>query len=146
MGKINKPGDIERIEFGDGQWWDIRAVVTRRMRKRFRKAGMSAITTRDGLEDVDFTDGEAVKLYITRHPEAIDLDALDDAHLLYGTAAWSFGDEITTATIDDLPDQYVSRVVSRMRELYAEADEETRADLSVAPSSTQRATARRRGS
>ena len=117
---------VERIDLGDGQWWEIYTVCTRGMRKVFRKAGLRGFASglRDGV-DIDLADPAAMRKLIMAHPEAWDMDAIDDAFLLSGTHAYSFG-EINLETIDDLDNNIVARVLARMQELYKEIGEEAR--------------------
>ena len=117
------PEDTERIEVPGG-WWDVKTLVTRGMRKRFRSAGMKGFARGiDGRGDVDFSDGDALKKAIMANPEKWDLDAVDDAYMIEGTVTYSFGDTVSLETIDSLPDSAVTPVLKRMRELYAEMPE-----------------------
>ena len=113
---------VERIELA-GAWWEIRTIITRGMRKAFRRAGLQILARADG---VDLSDPEAFKKVVMANPGALDLDAIDDAYLLYGTASWSYPEPISPEAIDKLPEKDVVIVLTRMRELYAEVTEETR--------------------
>jgi len=114
----------ERIEFGDG-WWEFYTEVTRGMRKRFRDAAMQTVGgSLNG--DTDITDPEQYRTLVLTHPERLNLHAIDDAYLVVGTKAWSFKHKVTVESIDNLPDEYVEKVLVRMRELYAEMPEEAR--------------------
>ncbi len=114
--------DTERIELPNGNWWEIKAVVTRRMRKAFRTAVFQAMPR---LPGVDLADAEAVKKAVMESPQKLDMDAIDDAYLLGGTVAYSYG-EVNQETIDSLPEAVTDKVLARMRELYAELTEEKR--------------------
>lgn len=116
----------ERLEFADGAWWEFRAVVTRGMRKAFRRAAATALiaTMADGT-GVDFTVPEQLRQYILAHPDGVNVNAVDDAYLLHGTVAWSFDAPVTMESIDALPDSCTHAVLSRMAELYGELAEET---------------------
>lgn len=122
---------VERITLPDGGWWDIRTVVTRGMRKAFRKAQLLAFigSDRDGLgTSLDLSDpGQIQQMLQERamaHPERWDLAAQDDAYLLYGTLAWSYGEQVNQETIDSKPDSVTELVLARIRELYAEPTEQ----------------------
>ena len=115
--------DIERVELPDGAWWEIYSAVTRGMRKAFRRAGLQVLSKADG---VDFSNPEAFRKALLVHPDALDLDTVDDAYLIAGTRAWSFPDPVTLEAINELPEKVVSTVLDRMRELYAEATETAR--------------------
>ena len=114
--------DTERINFPDGSWWDIRTIVTRRMRKAFHKAGREAFARDLHLNGNDSPDD--LKRLAMANMEHWDLDSVDDAYLIEGTYAWSMTPPITSSIIDSLPDEVVNKVLVRMREIYAEAQEE----------------------
>ena len=113
---------IERVELPDA-WWEIRTVITRGMRKAFRRAGFPILARADGM---DLSDPEAFKRVVMANPGAFDLDAIDDAYLLYGTVAWSYPEPVSLEALDKLPEKDVAVVLDRMRELYAEVTEEAR--------------------
>ena len=123
--------DSERIELPNQNYWEIKTTVTRGMRKAFRKAGLAGFVK--GIEkgvDIDFSNQDSLRKAVLANPGAWDLDAIDDAYLLVGSVAYSFGDKVDLATIDGLDDKYVEPVLSRMRELYAEIGEEQRQGFS----------------
>ena len=72
---------------------------------------------------MDFTDTVQVSQYLLAHPDRMDLDSVDDALLLVGTAEWSWDAPVSTETIDAMPDQIVRRVLERLRNLFAEPGE-----------------------
>ena len=116
--------DTMRIELQGGQWWEIRTVVTRRMRKAFRAAGLKGFLgglTSNGTV-VDMGDPEALKRLAMSHAGDWNLDAIDDAFLLAGTVAWSFEGNISLEAIDALPERYIKPVLERMQALYAETE------------------------
>lgn len=119
--------DTERISLPDGSWWEIRTVVSRRMRKEFRKAGLRGFASglRNGHQ-VDWEDPEALRKAILSNPEAWDLDAVDDAYLLQGTIAWSRPEPFSLEAVDALPEALVAPVLVRMRAYYAEMPEAER--------------------
>ena len=119
--------DTERIEFGDDNWWEVRTVVTRGMRKAFNRAqtlGVLGNIKLNGDSDIDLTDASARRALLLAHLSELDLDALDDAYLLQGTVATSLVDTITPAMLDTIPDQYTNAVLERLRVLYAPLSEE----------------------
>ena len=119
--------DTERIEFGDGNWWEVRTVVTRGMRKAFNRAqtlGVLGNIKLNGDSDIDLTDASARRALLLAHLSELDLDALDDAYLLQGTVATSLVSTITPAMLDTIPDQYTNAVLERLRVLYAPLSEE----------------------
>ena len=117
------PEHTERVELPDGNFWEIRTVITRGMRKAFRRAGLQILAHADG---VDLSDPEAFKKVVMANPGALDLDTIDDAYLLHGTASWSYPEPVSLEAIDKLPEKDVTVVLARMRELYAEVTEDAR--------------------
>ena len=119
--------DIERIELPNGQWAEIKTVVSRRMRKAFRKAGIASVMGggSNGAGPLDLSDAEGIRAYIMAHPEKWDLNTVDDAFLLHGVIAWSWPEPITAEALDALPDAWVESVLIRLRALYTEATPET---------------------
>lgn len=118
--------DSERIDLPDGQWWEIRSVVTRAMRKAFRKAGLQAFLrgANGSGPEIDMQNEDALQKLMMQHPERWDLEAVDDAYLLYGSLSSSLLKDVSLEAIDQLPDKYVEPVLARMRELYAQPSEE----------------------
>jgi len=121
----------ERIEVPGG-WFDIKTTITRGMRKAFRQAGLRGFAKGIG-KDVDMTDADALRKAVLASPDKWDLDAIDDAYLLHGIVAYSFGPVVDLATIDALPDEAVAPILRRMQELYAEMPEGMRKNSSGEP-------------
>ena len=134
MAKKKVLDKVERIKFDDGSWWDIKTVVTRGMRKRFRRAGVTAIDFHSN-GSIDLDNPDAIEEYVKTHPEAVDLDAMEDAYLVEGSVAWSFFNSSvpTLDQIDELDDKHVAETLARMRELYSETTEEEVANLDEKP-------------
>lgn len=106
-------GGTERLTLPDGGWWEIKTVITRGMRKQINQASLKALGNNAGA----FMDG--AKERILEHPEALDLNAIDDAMLLVGSVAYSYGPTIDIATIDNLPEAVTQPVLDRLHQLYA---------------------------
>lgn len=128
--------NTERIDLPDDNWWEIRTVVTRRMRKAFRKAGIQAFLG-SGMS-IDLEDPEATKEKIAQNLQEIDIDAIEDSWLIEGTVSFSFGKKVTQDAIDDLPDIYVAPVLDRIRDLYRDIDEDEMLNLDGTQPSTQK--------
>lgn len=111
-----------RIDLPDGEWWEIQDYCSRGLRKKLRAATQRAyaLTASAGIDPADT---EAVRAHMAEHIAEIDLDAADDAMLLYGTVAWSYPEPVSRAAIDALPDRVTGLVLVRMRELYSEPTE-----------------------
>ena len=118
--------DVMRITLPDGAWWDIRTMVTRGMAKEFRRASLRLLGTAE--VELDLADPEATAKALGRHPQLLNLDALEDAWLLGGTVAYSYG-EVTLEIIDELPDGHVETVLVEMRRLYSGPTEEEQGNL-----------------
>ena len=125
----------ERIELENDQWWEVYTVVTRGMRKAFRTAGLQTVAGafKDNGKAFNMQDADALQAVVLAHPDQLDLDAVDDAFLIHGTKACSFGKQVTRAMLDALPEGVVQPVLHRLQELYAEVNEEARKNLSGTP-------------
>ena len=121
--------EFERIDLPGGQWWELYTEVTRGMRKVFTAALLRGVRGPMGTlakAGVNLQDAEAVKDAMLSNIDSIDLGALtqqDDAYLLHGTRAYSYGERVTLDVIDALLEKDVARVLTRMRELYQEGVE-----------------------
>lgn len=107
--------ETERVELPDGGWWEVRVVVTRGMRKRFNRAALAMLPP--GLA-LDGTDAEALKRAALSDISKVNLTPLEDAWLVEGTVAYSYGEKVTLDAIDALPDEAVQKVLDRMTALY----------------------------
>ena len=107
--------DTERLTLPNGGWWEIRTVITRGMRKQINQASLKALGSNAG----GLMQGDGVKEQILAHPETLDINAVDDAMLLIGSVAYSYGPMIDLATIDALPETVTQLVLTRLQELYA---------------------------
>lgn len=109
----------ERIDLGDlgeGQWWDVRTTLTRAMEKAVTRASLAAMPQ---LEPGANVTEETVKASLYSHIGAVDIGAIEDAYLMHGTVAYSFGPQVTMQVIDQLDAAIVRRVITRMFELYS---------------------------
>lgn len=121
--------NIKRIEFEDGNWWEIRTRKTRGMGKAFRRAGLASLAEHSG-EDFDIEDPGSIEAYFRNNPYRINVDAIEDAWLEYGTVDTSFDlKDNSIEEFDALDDTYVIEVIAVMREYYSEPDEEQTANL-----------------
>jgi hypothetical protein len=129
---------VERIGLPDGEWWDIKAVVTRGMRKQFDKAALAIAG--DLKLDPDAPDPDALMNQALENPMGMNLAAIDDEYLMVGTMATSFGLKVppTVDELDDLPDTWTGPVIARMTELYKEDVELGKEEPSKPPPSPQK--------
>lgn len=99
----------EKLEFEDGQWWTIKAVITRGMRKRLNQTTvkMMQVTNKNG-------DGYQFEPSLA----SFDPEALNDIMLRDSTVGWSFDLPVTNENIDDMPEQYTAAVLERLQRLY----------------------------
>ena len=125
--------DLERIDLGEGRWWDIRLTLTRAMDKAITRASLLAIPK---IETSQGIDTEKVKMQLLDRLGAVDISAIEDAYLLHGTVAYSFGDRISLDIIDQVDATLVRRVITRMFEVYnaQRLTEEQRDGFFVKPS------------
>lgn len=107
---------VERLTLPDGGWWELRTIITRGMRKQINQASIRALGPNAG-KMLAGPDGAAQLL---EHPEAIDVNAVDDAMLLIGTVAYSYADQVSLEVMDQLPDEITNLVLARLHELYAD--------------------------
>ena len=120
-----------RISLEDGDWWEVKDVVTRGMQKSFRRATLATLPSGNGASAIDLSDPEAASDYARSHMADINLDASEDAYLLQGTIAFKLGTEklkkdetLTLDRIDLLPDDKVQVVIGRLQKLYGPPDTE----------------------
>ena len=117
----------ERINLPDSQWWEIRTIITRGMRKRINGAVIACLDAKDLQMDGKALTEDSIKMAFLKSGKLeLTLHAADDAMLLCGSWAWSFGETIDLEHIDALPEKYVTPVLERMRILYAPIDEKER--------------------
>ena len=109
--------ETERINLPDEAWWDIRATLTRGMEKAVTRATLAHIPRlpRNGQA---MTTTEAVTDELLRNLKDVDISAIEDAYLMYGTVAYSYGEKVDQETIDSIDAEVVRRVINRMFELY----------------------------
>ena len=115
---------FERIELPEGNWWEFWTAVTRGMRKQFRLATMAAVAGKLKLNGTDISNRDALTAEVMAQASNFDLNMVDDGYLVHGTKAWSWERPVDIAFIDSLPDEWVGKVLDRMRVVYAEPTEE----------------------
>lgn len=136
------PVDTERIELPEDNWWVIKTVVTRRMRQSFQADSASALDLgflRNGNKDVDLSDAKEIARIYAEQPDAAKVGlgytaAMEEAYLLHGTEAWSYGVDITRDAILDMDERITDVVLERMRALYDPVPEETLKNSEGTPS------------
>ena len=114
-------GDVEHLSFGDGEWWDIRTRYTRGIHKAVTTASLASlhgVNYNGGSVDKPIVDVEDIKAALYRNIGQVDPCAIEDAYLLSGTIAFSFGPEVNLATISQVAQEIVEAVLTRMYELY----------------------------
>ena len=124
--QIAKHANTETITLPDNNFWTIRTIVTRGMRKKFQNAALGIIGTsgRSSNGDLDLADPNVLRKAMLNDPAALNLSSIDDAYLLYGTIAYSFGEIVSLEVIDELDERMVGPVLLRMQVLYAAPTEE----------------------
>ena len=118
--------DIERIDLGNDQWWDIRAFLTRGMEKAITKATISSIPA---IKTDEMLDPEAIKAHLYSQLAMVNVGAIEDVYLVMGTVGFSLsqsniqitcqpGERVDLATIDTFDAVLVRKVLTRMYALY----------------------------
>ena len=130
--------ETERIDLPDGAWWDIRATMTRGMEKAVTRATLTHLPRRprNGNTFVNtFGTTEEITEELLRNIGDVDVSAIEDAYLLHGTVAYSYGERVTQDIIDGIDAGVVRQVINQMFELYnpQKLTEEQRQDFFVTP-------------
>ncbi len=120
--------ETERIDLGNGDWWEIRGFLTRGMRKAVDAVAFKVIDIK-GLRNgnsAEMDSREALMEKAFEHPEmAIGFKAAqEDAYLIHGSIAWSFPEELGVSAFDLRRDSHVDTVLARMNELYDSPSED----------------------
>lgn len=110
----------EKIEFDDGQWWTIRTVITRGMRKRLNQASVKMMKVRNN---------NGAGFQFEPSTEGFDPEMLNDIMLLDATIGWSFPEEVSIDSLDSLPEEYTTAVLERLNQMYNGRTEEETAAL-----------------
>ena len=108
--------ETERIDLGDGQWWEVRTRLTRAMEKAVTKASLSAMPA---IKLEGTPDSEQIRNQLLSQMGVVDTGAVEDAYLLAGTIAYSFDPIVTLEIIDGLDAALVRQVLERMFQLYS---------------------------
>lgn len=109
--------ETERLDLGDGQWWEIRRVLTRGMEKNINRVTMAHVPqlTGDGKKTAN---AEIIADELMHRLKEVNIGAIEDAYLLQGTVAYSYGPKVDLETIDAINAESVRIVITRMFELY----------------------------
>ena len=118
--------DVERLDLGGGQWWDIRTTLTRGMEKAITKATIASIPA---IKDDETLDANAIKARLYSQLAMVNVGAIEDVYLVMGTVAFSVGPaalrielapggRVDLALIDTLDASLVRVVLNRMYALY----------------------------
>lgn len=120
--------ETERIDLGKGEWWEIRRRLSRGMEKAITRASLAAVPK---FSPTGVLTEEEVKAKLMENIGSVDIGAVEDAYLLTGTVAYSFGPAVNMETIDTIEAGVVRRVLTRMYELYTpqRVTEEQRQDF-----------------
>ena len=118
--------DVERLDLGDGQWWEMRPTLTRGMEKAITKATIASIPA---IKDDETLDANAIKARLYSHLAMVNVGEIEDVYLVMGTVAFSVGPpalrielapggRVDLALIDTLDASLVRVVLNRMYALY----------------------------
>lgn len=119
----------ERLELGDGNWFELRSVLTRGMRKQIDLASHKAIDRDKAISaGVNVENPQELKEWVLRQPEYLASSLVDDALLAVGIVSFSYpGKE--SESLDDIPDALGRKVLERLRKLYFPSSAEEMADF-----------------
>ena len=95
--------ETERIEFPDGDWWEIRKKLTHGTQRALTASQRDALIVKEQKIEVDW--------------DKVNLDDVNDILLLRSTTAWSFG-EVTASALAEVPEEYCNQMLRRLTELY----------------------------
>ena len=113
--------DVIRVDLGNGQFWDIKAVQTYGMRKQIKKLAQSAMTETMRMEQS--ASGTSV--------EILDMMALTEqieTHtLLVCSVGWSWPEAIDANTLGNRDGWMVDEVLKRMSDQYTRTPEQVKA-------------------
>ena len=109
--------ETERIDLGGGQWWEIGTRFTRGMEKAITRISLTALPKLEINGDKPATPDEMVA-QLTANMGAVDIGAIEDAYLLHGTVAYSYGPIVSLEVIDTIDAKVVRQVITRMWELF----------------------------
>ena len=104
----------ERIEFDDGQWWQVRTKMSHGMQRAIQQANPQALRVTRTPE----APGALPAPDITIDWERYDFQAANEAMLLSATVAWSYG-AVTKDVLDEIPEEQYQQVLARVDELYS---------------------------
>ena len=124
----------ERINLPDGNWWEIRARLTHGMQKTITRIILAALPNL--ASDGKILNQEEITSQLYGNVGRIDIQALNDAYLLAGTVAYSYGPVVNMETIDGIAEEDVRKISDRMNELYnpQQLTEEQRGTFFAKPS------------
>lgn len=114
--------ETARVKLPGGEWWDIKAFLTRGDRKKINRLERTWVKTRTDMtpEEIAKNPREAIQF----DAENADIDARDDLMLELGTVAWSYPEAPGVEAFDKMDDEIIETVLKRMSALYLKREAE----------------------
>ena len=104
-------GNLERIDFEDGNYWWIRNYLSRGAGKAVGDIARRSFIQPDGeATPQDMIDG---KFDVTVDWKNLELEEMNDMLLLKSTTEWSYG-PVTKEILETVPQAHYQRVLERM--------------------------------
>ena len=111
--------ELERLTFSDGSYVDIKKVMTRGMRKQIDLASHKAIPyEKAASQGISLENPEELKAFILKQPEYLASQNVNDAMLLAGIVATSYGEPVTIDLTDSIPDEFAKQIIDRLTKLW----------------------------
>ena len=107
----------ERIDLGNGDWWDIMGELPWRLHKEIRRSMGEYLTAEESEAN---TEGQMENgLYMRKDVDPMEImDKVENLRLLNCSVGWSWEGPITEDTIGERSSHHVMAVIRRMGQLY----------------------------
>lgn len=132
-----------RVELRNGQWWDIKPILTHIERRAIDKANQTAsLITTKAMQDLGIdtaklaADAEEKVETIAKPKKKSYMPEAEDLILLKGSAAWSFEGPINAQAIALMDGRDTKRVLAAMKKLYELEETDDEANFTAASSAS----------
>mgnify|MGYP001614363228 CR=1 FL=1 len=109
----------EKIEFADGNWWEIRSGLTVGMAQAVDEAmrPYRKMTSAGGSAD-EILSGRAQGPQYDIDRERLDLEAINRALVLAATKSWSYAPGVNADVLrDEVPQDHYAQVLGRLQNM-----------------------------
>ena len=122
--------DPVRVTLDNGRWWELKARLTVRDRRKIDEYVQSAAFRYvNNLKETGIEMNELRSLASPTTDNGVQETRTPDedfAYLLYGSVDWSFPGEITEESVGDRDEDDARRVVAKARSLYDRTEEQVK--------------------